>query len=128
MIEFLIEELLNNQFIDKISDECADYVMNLGRGEISGYFDNFVDYFDNFVDYATLDVIDNVILNDFKEEIIDGQKEISGLATVLAEIEGIVHWNGEDESIGFKTVPLHIEFVFYMLGEKAEEFSIISIC
>lgn len=121
MIEFLIEELLNNQFIDKISDECADYVMNLSGGEIS-------DYFDNLVDYATLDVIDNVILNDFKEEIIDGQKEISGLATVLAEIEGIVHWNGEDESIGFKTVPLHIEFVFYMLGEKAEEFSIISIC
>lgn len=120
MIEFLIEELLNNQFIDKISDECADYIMNLSDEKLSNYFD--------IVDFATLDIIENVILNDFKEEIIDGQKEISGLATVLAEIEGIVHWNGEDESIGFKTVPLHIEFVFYMLGEKAEEFSIISIC
>lgn len=121
MIEFLIEELLNNQFIDKISDECADYVMNLSGGKIS-------DYFDNLVDYARLDVIDNVILNDFKEEIIDGQNEISGLATVLAEVEGVVHWGGEDENIGSKTIALHIEFVFYMFEKKAEEFSIISIC
>lgn len=118
MIEFEIEELLNNQFVDQIDEECSDYIMNLNGDELDNYFEVLVDY-------VRADGIENIVLSDFKSENIQGQNEITGIASVYMGVEGYSHFSGEDIYISTETIRLNIEFMFYMVGKKAEEFSVL---
>lgn len=120
MIEFEIEELLNEQFLDQIDDECSNYIMDMSGEELGSYYD--VD-----VDFARPGVIDNIVLSDYKSVMIQEQNEITGSAFVYIEAEGYSHFSGEDMYIGEETIKLEIEFIFYMVGNKSEEFSITNI-
>lgn len=120
MIEFEIEELLNEQFFDQIDDECSSYIMEMNGSELGKYYD--ID-----VDFARSGGIDNIVLSDYKSVIIQGQNEITGSASVYIEAEGYTHFSGEDIYIGEGTIKLEIEFIFYMVGNKSEEFSITNI-
>ncbi|HAU84423.1 MAG TPA: hypothetical protein DCW90_02610 [Lachnospiraceae bacterium] len=120
MIEFEIEELLNEQFFDQIDDECSSYIMEMNGSELGSYYD--ID-----VDFARSGGIDNIVLSDYKSVIIQGQNEITGSAFVYMEAEGYTHFSGEDIYIGEETIKLEIEFIFYMVGNKSEEFSITNI-
>lgn len=120
MIEFEIEELLNHQFIEQIDEECSDYIMNLSGDELDNYFEVFVDY-------ARPDGIEDIVLSDYKSENIQGQNEITGVASVYMGAEGYSHFSGEDIYICTETIKLNVEFMFYMVGKKAEEFSVLNI-
>ena len=84
-------------------------------------------YYDIDVDFARSGGIDNIVLSDYKSVIIQGQNEITGSAFVYMEAEGYTHFSGEDIYIGEETIKLEIEFIFYMVGNKSEEFSITNI-
>ena len=120
MIEFEIEEILNEQFFGQIYDECFNYIINMNGDELSNYYD--ID-----VDFARPHAMGNIRLSDYNSVMIQGQNEITGSALVYMEAEGYTHFSGEDMYIGEETIKLEIEFIFYMVGNKSEEFFITNI-
>ena len=113
----IVLEIIRTHFGEEIEIQASGIVMNLESFELEGFFSSSVDF-------AMLDVIDEISVEDYKVETDGRACLVEGLLTVLAILEGYVHWDGEAEYIGNEEVPLTFMFQFIVNENKYSDFQL----
>lgn len=113
----IVLEIIRTHFGEEIEIQASSIVMNLESFELEGFFDLSVDY-------AMLDVIDEISVEDYKVETAAGICFVEGILTVLAILEGYVHWDGEEEYIGNEETPLTFMFQFTVNEDVYSDFQL----
>lgn len=108
----IILNILNSTFGDEIEEYIQNCVVEMDSNELK-------EYFEQETDYAVLDVLEQMVVQDFEVELDEENKElISGTLEISAEIDGYVHWEGEEIYIESAAVTIGLLYEFHAENEQ----------
>lgn len=102
----IILDILRSNFFEEIETFVTNYVLDLEENDL-------IMFFETSVDYAMLDYIEEISVVYYEVEKEEGQDNISGMINVIAEIDGYLHWDGEENFVGSNEIEIGIDFSFY---------------
>lgn len=117
----IIEDIISENFIGIIQDECNSYITDLNSEDIDNLFDNFIDYID-------IDSIGDLNIINYSINKLDDETEISGTYEINIDVNGYAHWDKENFFLESSELKLIMDFVFYEESEsKFSDFEITEI-
>lgn len=117
----IIEDIISENFIDIVKDECKSYISDLDSDDISNFFNNSIDS-------INIDLIGNINIINYDTNKLDDEIEVSGAYEITIHVHGYSNWDEDTILLENSKLNLIMDFVFYQEADDTfSDFEITEI-